>query len=155
MRYFNTVKIDPKVYENIKKFIQGQDGENDLFNLINASKLNDYLKSLMSGLSAKVFRTYNASITLQNELNKCNLNINDSNDKKISFYNLANREVAVLCNHQKAVSKNYNVQAEKMQLQLKEQLQYLSELKDHLETFKIDKKSKKNQKAEKLEKEKK
>ena len=27
--------------------------------------MNDYLKSLMDGLSAKVFRTYNASITLQ------------------------------------------------------------------------------------------
>jgi len=30
-----------------------------------ASKLNEYLKSLMPGLSAKVFRTYNASWTLQ------------------------------------------------------------------------------------------
>ena len=32
------------------------------------SDLNAHLKTLMPGLSAKVFRTYNASETLQNEL---------------------------------------------------------------------------------------
>lgn len=30
--------------------------------------LNKHLNELMDGLSAKVFRTYNASITLQNQL---------------------------------------------------------------------------------------
>ena len=65
MRYYNRVKTDEKVYENIKKFIRGKNDEDNLFDLINASKLNDYLKSLMPGLSAKVFRTYNASHTLQ------------------------------------------------------------------------------------------
>lgn len=44
--------------------------EEDLFEKINASRLNEYLKEFMEGLSAKVFRTYNASITLQNELKK-------------------------------------------------------------------------------------
>jgi len=44
--------------------------EDDLFDLINAGTLNDFLKLLMDGLSAKVFRTYfltyrfNASSTL-------------------------------------------------------------------------------------------
>ena len=32
--------------------------------------LNEYFKSIMEGLSAKVFRTYNASITLCSELQK-------------------------------------------------------------------------------------
>lgn len=65
MRYKNTVDVENKVYENLKRFIKGKKGDDDLFDLINASKVNDYLKSLMDGLSAKVFRTYNASITLQ------------------------------------------------------------------------------------------
>ena len=65
MRYKNTVVVDSKVHENLKRFIKGKKGEDDLFDMINASKVNDYLKSLMDGLSAKVFRTYNASITLQ------------------------------------------------------------------------------------------
>jgi len=70
MRYFNTVNVDCKVHENIRRFIKGKNKGDDLFDLINASKLNDYLKSLMDGLSAKVFRTFNASITLQKGLNK-------------------------------------------------------------------------------------
>ena len=65
MQYHNTVEIEPIVYENLKKFTKGKDKSNDLFDLINASKLNDYLKQLMDGLSAKVFRTYNASYVLQ------------------------------------------------------------------------------------------
>lgn len=39
------------------------DGE-DLFDMLDTSKLNAHLKELMPGLTAKVFRTYNASITL-------------------------------------------------------------------------------------------
>lgn len=65
MRYYNRVLIEPKVYENLAKFMRGKNKEDNLFDLVNASKLNDYLKSLMPGLSAKVFRTYNASYTLQ------------------------------------------------------------------------------------------
>ena len=39
--------------------------KDDLFDIIHAGKLNDYFKNFMPDLSAKVFRTYNASITLQ------------------------------------------------------------------------------------------
>lgn len=35
---------------------------------LQTSMLNKHLSSLMPGLSAKVFRTYNASITLQEQL---------------------------------------------------------------------------------------
>lgn len=72
MRYLNTIEVEPLVFKNMKKFIikRGpagdvkKDSKEDLFDLINASKLNDHLKTHMSDLSAKVFRTYNASITL-------------------------------------------------------------------------------------------
>ena len=44
--------------------------EDDIFNLINPTKLNEYLSSLMPGLTAKVFRTFNASNTLQQQLDR-------------------------------------------------------------------------------------
>jgi len=52
----------------------------------------------MDDLSAKVFRTYNASYTLQEELlsKKC---AQDTQDSKVKIYNDCNREVAILCNH--------------------------------------------------------
>jgi hypothetical protein len=40
----------------------------DVFSEINPTTLNRELTALMPGLSAKVFRTYNASITLEREL---------------------------------------------------------------------------------------
>ena len=48
-----------------KKSGGGRKGKgDDLFDLLDTSKLNAHLKELMPGLTAKVFRTYNASITL-------------------------------------------------------------------------------------------
>ena len=76
MRYFNTVDVTPKVYELMKKQMLKKQPKDELFHLINASRLNDYLKTHMNDLSAKVFRTYNASITLQNQLSKKNISAN-------------------------------------------------------------------------------
>lgn len=50
-----------------KSFSGKKDGD-DLFDMLDTSKLNAHLKELMPGLTAKVFRTYNASITLQSEV---------------------------------------------------------------------------------------
>lgn len=59
----------------------------------------------MKGLTAKVFRTYNASWTFQQQLK--NTPPDGSIQEKISAYNVANRDVAILCNHQKTVSKGF------------------------------------------------
>jgi DNA topoisomerase-1 len=69
----------------------------------------------MDGLSAKVFRTYNASSTLCNELANippevCNASI----EAKLAFYNQANKKVAILCNHQRTVSVKQQEQVEKL-----------------------------------------
>ena len=42
----------------------GKKAGEDLFDNIDTTRLNAHLKDLMPGLTAKVFRTYNASITL-------------------------------------------------------------------------------------------
>ena len=76
MRYYNEVKVPTVVYNIIKssqlKPLNGKmvekDSKEDLFDLINAGKLNDFLKTFMPDLSAKVFRTYNASVTLETQL---------------------------------------------------------------------------------------
>lgn len=56
----------------------------------------------MPGLSAKVFRTYNASWTMQEQLAKI-ANTGSVHDK-YAAYNEANKKVAILCNHQRTVS---------------------------------------------------
>jgi DNA topoisomerase-1 len=44
MRYQNTVEVDKIVYDNLLKFTKNKNPDNDLFDRINASRLNDYLK---------------------------------------------------------------------------------------------------------------
>lgn len=60
----------------------------------------------MEGLTAKVFRTYNASKTLQDELDSLT-DPNASIPEKMLAYNRANRQVALLCNHQRSVPKTF------------------------------------------------
>ena len=76
MRYYNQVDVPacvhkimlncmfkPKNGERVRK-----DPKDDLFDQINAGRLNDYLKTHMKDLSAKVFRTFNASTVLEKQL---------------------------------------------------------------------------------------
>ena len=67
----------------------------------------------MPGLSAKVFRTYNASFTMS-ELLKALPRTNISTQEKIKLYNDCNRKVAILCNHKRTVGASHEAQMEKM-----------------------------------------
>ena len=64
MRYLNTVDVLPIVHRRLSDFVKGKEPSDDIFDKISASRLYEYLKESMEDLSAKVFRTYNASITL-------------------------------------------------------------------------------------------
>jgi len=106
---------------------QEKKNDDELFDELTTSALNSYLKSQMDGLTAKVFRTYNASITLQRELEK-SPDENLSVDEKMLFYLRANREVAILCNHQKTVSKNISEQLGKIDEKINELEEYEEDL---------------------------
>jgi DNA topoisomerase-1 len=67
----------------------------------------------MDGLSAKVFRTYNASFTFEQELKKTDMN--STVQEKLLAFNRANRQVAVLCNHQRSVPKKHDEQITRLQ----------------------------------------
>jgi hypothetical protein len=90
--------------------------------------------------SLQFFRTYNASITLQEELPDgiAHLTI----EEKVLAYNKANREVAILCNHQKTVSKAFEAGYESMQGKLEMMKSQLSMLQVHQTRLKKGKKVK-------------
>ncbi|KAI3973829.1 hypothetical protein MKX01_030405 [Papaver californicum] len=129
IRYLNTVDVELPVYKAIGQFKCGKNDGEDLFDKLDTSKLNAHLKELMPGLTAKVFRTYNASITLDDQLHK---NTKDGDvGVKVVVYNLANKEVAIICNHQRTESKSHTAQMEKLQTKMQE-------LKDEIDGLKID-----------------
>lgn len=106
-----------QVFENLKKFCSKKKQSEEIFDAINPTMLNNHLKQFMEGLSAKVFRTYNASRTLQEELGKTEASAGWNRltpAEKVVEYNNANREVAILCNHQRSVSKAQETQLESL-----------------------------------------
>mmetsp|Transcript_3561 Transcript_3561/g.8511 ORF Transcript_3561/g.8511 Transcript_3561/m.8511 type:complete len:762 (-) Transcript_3561:992-3277(-) len=159
-----------KVYDNLKSFCAKKKKTDEVFDEINPTLLNNHLKQFMDGLSAKVFRTYNASRTLQEELRKTE----GTNEwsrltaaEKVVEYNNANREVAILCNHQRSVSKAQETQLEnlggkletlkKQKKTLKAMLKYLNKgnsdkipTKKHNEKEMTEKANKAIEKAKKL-----
>nr|CDS27751.1 DNA topoisomerase 1 [Hymenolepis microstoma] len=114
IRYQNSVAVPKRVFKNLKIFMKNKQGSDDLFDRLNTTTLNQYLRELMDGLTAKVFRTYNASRTLEEQL----VELTDPKEgpaQKLLSYNRANRAVAILCNHQRAVPKSFSTSMENLQ----------------------------------------
>jgi DNA topoisomerase-1 len=120
--------LGKQVYAQLKLFCQGKTPSQDVFETLDPPKLNAHLSSLMKGLTAKVFRTYNASVTLEKELPSAEELAGLSIQEKVVRYNAANREVAILCNHQRTVSKATETMFETLQ----EKLQILQTQKAEL-----------------------
>jgi len=111
IRYCKKIKVSNVVYNNLQIFIADKDKKSLLFDLINATALNEYLISYMPNLTAKVWRTYNASYLFQKELDKIKITDNIASTEQINYlitmFNNANLSVGLLCNHQKkSLSKN-------------------------------------------------
>jgi len=70
------------------------------------------LSNFMPGLTAKVFRTYNASFTMANLLR--DMKLKGSVPEKVKDYNEANKKVAILCNHKRTVTANHDAQMGKL-----------------------------------------
>lgn len=190
IRYEKTVEIEHKVYMQLLKLIKGKKKTDDIFDKINPTLLNEYLKSMMDDLTAKVFRTYNASKLFQDELNNIQKQVDviknknkktvkskdeskhktkqekkdsviEENDFETSeinaildMYQKANIKVALLCNHQKGVSKSFNEQIAKIDEKIKELKNKKRELKSNMtDKNKEQTKEKLKKVEEKIEKE--
>jgi DNA topoisomerase-1 len=130
IRFYNEVEVDEQVFKNLKIFKKDPKAVGDLLfdrlsvrlpllpllvflraltdfpflPLLQTQVVNKYLTSYMEGLTAKVFRTYNASWTFVQQLK--------DTPKDAS---VADKILAVLCNHQRSVSKGHSAAMEKMQ----------------------------------------
>lgn len=135
INYVKTFEVPEIVYDNISGFMQDKNIDDALFDRINSSDLNKYLQNFMPELTAKVFRTYNASDLFQKELDKISkkydgYDLDDKINVLLDEFNKANFQVALLCNHQKNVSKGFDSQIDKINENIKESKKKIKELKD-------------------------
>ncbi|KAF2858760.1 hypothetical protein K470DRAFT_272146 [Piedraia hortae CBS 480.64] len=114
IRFYDEVKVDPQVFKNLRIFKRPPKKEGDeIFDRLTTSGLNKHLSSYMPGLTAKVFRTYNASWTMSKLLKK--MKSAGTVAERIKDYNDANREVAILCNHKRTVAASHSAAISKME----------------------------------------
>lgn len=155
IRYYNSHQVNEAVYNNLLDFTKNKKTEDDIFDEISSSDVNEYLQQFMKDLTAKVFRTYNASNLFQKELNKISAKYNNSQDVQLDVsqyssdsennsisdnkqhikeileaFNKANLTVALLCNHQKNQSKGLDVQLSKIDDKIKEYIKNIIKLRN-------------------------
>ena len=103
---------------------------------MDANDLNERLRDLMDGLSVKVFRTFNASITLDRLLNDLELGPKATVEEKKAAYDRCNKEVAILCNHQRSTPKTHDAAMEKMREKINDLQKELRVMKKDLKLAK-------------------
>uniref|UniRef100_A0AAR2IR82 DNA topoisomerase I n=1 Tax=Pygocentrus nattereri TaxID=42514 RepID=A0AAR2IR82_PYGNA len=146
IRYYNKVPVEKRVFKNLQLFMENKQPEDDLFDRLNTTILNKHLQELMDGLTAKVFRTYNASITLQQQLKELT---SENVSAKILSYNRANRAVAILCNHQRAPPKTFEKSMQNLQTKIDAKKEQLADAKRELKSAKADAKVRRDEKSKK------
>ncbi|KIW92412.1 uncharacterized protein Z519_07396 [Cladophialophora bantiana CBS 173.52] len=113
IRFHEEFEVDAQVFKNLKIFKKPPKSEgDDIFDRLTTTQLNNHLKNYMPGLTAKVFRTYNASFTMSRLLSE--MKSEGTIAEKIKDYNDANRKVAILCNHKRTVAAGHAGQMEKL-----------------------------------------
>src|SRR5215212_768253 len=111
-----TVEINSEdtkaLYQNIQLFTKDKGHNSEIFDNINSSKVNAFLRKIdpknVPGLTAKVFRTYLATKIVKESLKNPPLDVNKKSSEPIKIYvaKIANLKAAIACNHKKGIDPN-------------------------------------------------
>ena len=106
-------------YDNFKKFTDKKKQGDLIFDGITSRNVNEFLSKIVKGLTAKVFRTYLATIVVMKYLKKVDELDSKSENIKIYHAKLANLEAAITCNHKRTIPKNFEETLQKKRESLK------------------------------------
>jgi DNA topoisomerase-1 len=111
------VKLPENVIRNLKEF--AGNAKSTLFDGVRSKHVSEFLDEVIIGLSAKVFRTYYASETVETKLEKTPVKPEDPEYVKKYAATIANLEAAKICNHRRTISKTWQASLEKKKDRLK------------------------------------
>jgi len=114
VRWYKEVELPEQVVENLKEFMTNADSS--IFEGVRSDRVNEFLGEVVPGLSAKVFRTYHASMVVGEYLKTAKVSKDDPDYVKKNVATMANLEAAIVCNHKRKLPKNWeNSLAKKME----------------------------------------
>ena len=109
----------PQVLHNLEEFKKGKSPETEVFHEVTSSMVNQFLSSIVPGLTAKVFRTWHATATAKRTLESKSAEGMDDIDK-LYHAKEANLQAAIFCNHQRTLPKTWQQSYEKKKQKLSE-----------------------------------
>ena len=122
VRWQETLKIvgdDKQFQENLKKLIEKKKPKDEIFHNITSRDVNKYFSGIVKGLTAKVFRTFQATTVVKDYLVKHDDIKGKSATEKLYHAKLANLEAAMMCNHKRTIPKTFEQALQKKRDTLK------------------------------------
>ena len=105
--------------DDLVEFTAGKKPGTEVFHEVSSSMVNQFLSSIVRGVTAKVFRTYHATKVADDSLNSRDVSRSDDTDK-LYHAKYANLAAAKFCNHQRTPPKNWDQSLEKKRQRLSE-----------------------------------
>lgn len=102
----------PVVLRNLMEFMSKKQPDEEIFHEVTSGMVNDFLSSLVPGVTAKVFRTYHATAEAKHYLGSIDMAKADDLDKLFRAKE-ANLCAAVFCNHQRTPPKTWEQSLER------------------------------------------
>jgi len=147
VHWMKSFKPPEQVYKNLQEFKETAK-DDFLFKGLDSNKVSRFLREVLPGMSAKVFRTYLAG-TVWDENAKEHLKLVDGRTSlpvRLYLFKMTNLAVAKTLNHRRALPKNYQERIAKKEEQLKKETAKLESLKEAPESKLL----KQQRKAEKI-----
>ena len=104
---------DKQFQENLKKLIEKKKPKDEIFDDITSRHVNAYYSTIVKGLTAKVFRTYLATVVVKNYLVEHDNIKRKTANEKLYHAKMANLEAAKMCNHKRTIPKTFDQVLEK------------------------------------------
>ena len=110
---------DKQFHENLKELTAKIKPADEIFGNLTSRDVNEYYKTVVNGLTAKVFRTFSASTVVSKYLNENGDVKKGSQMEKLYHAKLANLEAAIMCNHKRTIPKTFEQSLQKKRDTLK------------------------------------
>ncbi len=115
-----TAQLPPKVVGNLRDFAEGCRTNESLFEGINSGYVSDFLKEVVEGLSAKVFRTLYATDAVGGKLATETVKPEQPDYVKKQVALKANLEAAIVLNHKRTIPKTWDQSLQKKRDRLRQ-----------------------------------
>jgi DNA topoisomerase IB len=117
--FSKTLVVPEPIFRNLEMFKQGKTKKDQLFNLVDATDINEYLKQFDKTFSAKVFRTRLATSIMLDELSKLKVPKKITKKDLDHLFKKANVKVAEVLNHTRNVPAGASKAIDKLQDKIK------------------------------------